>query len=686
MMQAIRDRASGFIAWTIIGLICVVLVATGGFEYFNTTPQDAVAAVNGEEIPLAEFTQSFSRYRARLQSQFGGSLGNDYFDQPLIRREHLELLINREIRVQAAREAGLTITPRRLQDSIQSFEAFNVGNVFSQDQYVALLAQQGETPRSFEAGLADELLYNEIPAVLSASAFALPSEISRAQRLQAQQRSFRHVAFTSEEFRDQVVVTDEDIQTYYDENPAQFTNPETVIIEYVLLSSANLTTDLEISESSLKARYDTQKGRFVIPERRRTSHILIEVGENAPAEELQAAEARAAEAAARARAGEDFAELAKELSDDIGSAQAGGDLGWIERDVMVEAFEQALFAMEVGSISDPVNTAFGFHVINLLEVEESRGKTFEEAREELTAEYRETELERLYLEQQDRLYDLSYEDSGSLQTAADSLGLEIQTSEPFSRTGGAGVTANQQVIQAAYADQVLLEGSNSDPISLSETETIVLRVNQRIDESLSPLEEVREDARESVLSREARELAREAAQSLSDAAADAGTLALALAALPEPMAPPVDPAAVPEADAAAQEADAATEGEAAEGDAEATSEEDAAKAVVESLDVPRFGRPGEVDGQLAQGVFRLARPADAKPTFGLVSGGPETFYAVSLFAVTEGQEDDNAIERVSTQIERKLSGEEVAGADAQLRAAAEIDVIEERLTPVGATF
>ncbi len=681
MMQAIRDRASGFIAWTIIGLICVVLVATGGFEYFNTTPQDAVAAVNGEEIPLSEFNKSFSRYRARLQSQFGGSLGTDYFDQPLIRREHLELLIDREVRVQAARDAGLTITPRRLQDSIQSVDAFNVGNVFSQDQYVALLAQQGETPRSFEAGLTDELLYNEIPAALSASAFALPSEISRAQRLQAQQRSFRHVAFSSDEFRDQVVVSDDDIQAYYDENPAEFTNPETVVIEYVLLSSDNLTMDLEISESSLKARYETQKGRFVIPERRRTSHILIEVGENAPAEELQAAEARAAEAAARARAGEDFAELARELSDDIGSAQAGGDLGWVERDVMVEAFEQALFDMEAGQISDPVNTAFGFHVINLLEIEESRGKTFEEARDELAAEYRETELERLYLEQQDRLYDLSYEDSGSLQTAADSLGLEVQTSEPFARTGGEGVTANQQVVQAAFSDQVLLEGSNSDPINLSETETIVLRVNQRIDESLSPLEAVRDDVRERVLSRDARELAREAAQSLADSAVEAGTLALALAALPAPEAP------------AEASADNAEEGETADETTEGTTEEaaeaaseDEAKTVVESLDVPRFGRPGEVDGQLAQGVFRLTRPADGKPTYAMVAGGPDTFYAVSLFAVTEGQEDDNAVERVSAQIERKLSSEEVAGADAQLRAAAEIDVIEERLTPVGATF
>ncbi|MFK7956752.1 MAG: SurA N-terminal domain-containing protein [Lysobacterales bacterium] len=680
MMQAIRDRASGFIAWAIIGTICVVLVATGSFEYFNTTPQDAVASVNGEEIPLGEFTASFSQYRARMQQQFGGALGATYFDQPLIRRQHLEQMISRELRIQAAEGAGLAISPQRIRDSIQAIPAFNVGNSFDQDQYLALLSQQGLTPRQFESDLADDLLVNEISAVLQSSAFALPSEVSGAQRLQAQLRSFEYVSFDAADYRDQAQVSDEDIQTHYDNNPADYTNPEQVVIEYVLLTSDTMAQDIEVSESTLLQRYEAQKARFVIPERRMTSHILIETGDNPDAATLKDAEEKAATAVARIRAGEAFADVAAEMSDDLGSASTGGDLGWVEREDMVEAFEETLFSMAPGDVSDPVNTAFGFHVIWLREIEESRGKSFDEARDELAADYRETEVERLYIEQQDRLYDLSYEDAGSLQTAADALALEVQTTEPVSRTGGAGgIAANPDVIQAAFADQVLLEGSNSDPINLSDTETLVLRVSDRIDAALRPLDEVVDEVRDTLTTQKARELAEQAAQALVDAAKASGSLADALASSADDSQ--ADDMAVDEAvEPAPDSADADDNA----GDVELA--DSVTPELKVALDIPRFGRPGEVDGQLAQGVFRLAQPDDGLAVLQVVPAGPDSFSAVSLQGVTDGEEDESGIEAVSSRIVRAITTEEITASDAQLRDGASIDVIEDRLTPIGTGF
>lgn len=658
MMQAIRDRASGFIAWTIIGLICVVLVATGGFEYFNTSPQDAVASVNGEDIALAEFNNSFARQRAAMRARAGGQLDPTLFDQPIFRRQHLEDMITQELRIQAARDSGLAIPPSRIRDQIANDPSFQVAGGFSPDQYVALLATNNLSPTQYEAQLSEDLLVRELIIGLNTSAFALPSETARAQQLQEQQRSFRYVEFNAADYLAEVSLTDEEVQAYYDRNPEEFTTPEQVTISYVLLVSDSLAADIEVTESTLQQRYEAQKNRFQTPERRLTSHILLETDANASADALREVETQAAELAERARGGEDFAALAQEFSDDIGSAELGGDLDWVEKDVMVAAFENALFDMEAGGISDPVKTAFGFHVIYLREIEESRGQTFEEARDELATEYRETEVERLYLEQQDRLYDLAFEDSGSLDGVADALGLTVESAGPFSRTGGEGVAANRQVIDAAFSDQLLLEGANSDPISLSDTETLVLRVESFDEAALQPLEDVAEEARESLSQERSQELAEAAAESLVAAAVAAGGLAEALG----------------ESAPDAETAEATPEQE----EGAAAAEPDTDSRLVDAVDVPRFGRPGEVNSQLAQGVFRLPRPG-ASPELAVVPVGPEQFAAVALYGVSDGQEAEGAEERYASRITRGLVGQEVSGLDSALRESASINVREDRL-------
>ncbi len=640
MLQAIRERATGILGYGIIALISVVFALWGIENYITTTVNDAIAVVNGEEISIQQFQDRFNRYRSRMQAQFGNVLERNYFDQPLIRRQFLDSMIEDEVIRQAAVAAGLDVTGDRLIREINDIEAFKVAGEFSSDVYLSLLAQQGMTPQRFEQELREGILIGELESVIGATAAALPGELARARRLTDQQRTFRYVTLSAEEFAERVTVADEDVEQYYRDRESEFMEPERVTIEYLELAADALEIEAEASEATLLQRYEDQKSRFLVPERRLTSHILIEVPENAPAEVVIAAEERARGLAERARAGEAFETLAKEHSDDAGSAAAGGDLDWVERGVMVSAFEEALFAMEAGEISDPVNTVYGFHVIKLREIEPARGKSFEEAREELAEEYRDNEAERRFLELQDRLYDLTYEDQGSLAPAAAALELEIRTAGPFSRAGGEGLAADPQVLEAAFSDLVLEAGSNSDPLTLEGNRVVVLRLRERFPETLKPLEDVSDEIRATLVEQRSRELARAAAEELLARVRSGSDLAA-------------------EADAAGRE-------------------------LKQADAVGRSG--GGVDPGLVAGVFRMPWPGEDAAVSDVMPFGGNQFAVVSLQAVIDppaAEAEDPRVASLGARLARGLSSAEAAALKQTLRERAKIQVMEDRLTVGG---
>jgi peptidyl-prolyl cis-trans isomerase D len=253
----------------------------------------------------------------------------------------------------------------------------------------------------------------------------------------------------------------------------------------------------------------------VTPESRLASHILIEVTSEAPQVDVETARQAAEDLARRARDGEDFAELARENSQDIGSASEGGDLGWIEPGYMVQAFEDAVYELNLENpISDPVQTGFGWHVIYLRDIRPAEGMTFTEAREILADEYRAEADEVRFIEQADRLVDIIYEDPTTLSAAAEELGLEIKEAGPFGRLGGEGVAANPGVVSAAFSDLVLAQGSVSDPVDLGENHIVLLRLKEHLPEALMPLEQVRERVVESVRRQRALDAASATAQEL----------------------------------------------------------------------------------------------------------------------------------------------------------------------------
>jgi len=512
MLQAIRDRVTGLIAFVILGLLAIPFVFVGLESYIQRVPEDAVATVGDLKITTSEFQTSFAQYRANLRQQQGEEYDEIATNQPIVRREHLEEMIDQLLLRQYASELGLVISDRELQEIIAEIPAFQVAGQFSAEQYRNVLRSTGRSPTSFDAELREDLLVNAIPGALSASIAPTETAVDQIIRLRQQTRDLSLIAVSPSEFEDQVDVSDEDVEAFYEENPDQFRTIEQVRVAWVELSADDLGENLSLTDEQLRQRYESSAQRYLTPEARQASHILLETGDERTDEE---AEALANEILDRLNAGEQFADLARELSDDPISAEQGGDLGFIEPEQMVEGFETALFELaEPGDIAGPVQTRFGWHVIRLDDIRAPEGMSFDQARDQIQAEYVETESERLYIEQSDRLIDSIFADDSSLTNLAEELTLEVQVSDAFSRAGGAGVLSDPQVVEAAFSDRVLLDNAVSDLIDLGDSRAVVIQLEEHLPSVVRPLDEVSETIRNRMRLERAADMARDRAEAL----------------------------------------------------------------------------------------------------------------------------------------------------------------------------
>lgn len=563
LLQAIRERLSGILAIFVIGILVVPFALVGVSSYFTPDAVNIVARVNDAQITQDDYTQSFQNYRRRMQSLLGQNFDADQFDQLVIRRQHLENLIDQELLTQVSLETGLAVDDERLAQAIRDIPAFQVDGAFNQDVYQSRLLAQGSTPQRFENEMRAQLILDQYPGTIASSAIATGWELREYVRLHEQERAFQAIVVpaevpgveppvgdaetvepeseqtsTEEPVTEEPTTTDEEnaaaeeptstveenaaaevddetVIAWYEEHQQDYRSPEQVVIEYIELDASALDEGVSPNEEQLRARFDEQQARFITPESRLASHVLLEVAPQADEATIETVRQKAADLARRAREGADFSELAREHSEDAGSAVAGGDLGWIEPGFMVQAFEDALYELSLENpISDPVQTGFGWHVIQLRDVRPAEGMSFEEARDTLLEEYVSEEQERRFLDQADRLVDIIYEDPTTLEPAAEEMGLTIQQAGPFGRAGGTGIAANPQIVNAAFSDLVLQQGSVSDPIDLGENHIAVVRLEEYIPESVRPLEEVREQVVEAVLLDRAMQAARERADAL----------------------------------------------------------------------------------------------------------------------------------------------------------------------------
>ncbi len=498
MLQALREKTTGILAKIVLGAIVIAFSFFGIESYFISRTDDFVAKVGDREIGQQEFRARFDEYRQRELQRFGGQIDASYFEQPELKMQVLDQMIDEEVLLAANAEVGVVIPADRLRGEILKIPAFQRDGRFDENQYRAVLASQGMTPVSFAERVGREMAAGELPREIATSVFVTDAEIDAYLRLRGQLRDFRTVTLARPTPAD-TAVGDDEIGTYYAGNQQQFMNPEQVSLEYVELDASSVEVELTPDESTLKDRYEREKTRFVMPEQRLASHVLVKVGGNGGPDEQKKALEKAQKIADEAKGGKDFAELAKQESDDLGSKALGGDLGWLDKGMTDPAFESALYALEKDSISAPVLSSEGYHVIQVRDIRPGQTRTFEEVREELVKEYTESEHERVYNERSGRLIDLAYQDSTSLDPVARELGIEVKTTPLFTRDGGLGIAANPAVLRAAFSDQVLVQGNNSDSIDLGPNHVAIVRIAEHKPATPRPLDDVKAEIRERIL-------------------------------------------------------------------------------------------------------------------------------------------------------------------------------------------
>jgi peptidyl-prolyl cis-trans isomerase D len=515
MLQQIRERAQGWIAWFIVILISIPFALWGIQEYLGVGSERAVATVNGQEITEREFERGYREFRQRLRQQLGANYRPELFDEARLREEVLNSMIRNQLILQSAADMGLSAGDDLVRAMIVSIPAFSIAGRFDQQAYERGVRSRGLTPAGFEDQMRRALVSEQLSKAIVASEFTTDEELKQQIALTRQQRELQYVKVESKPFLAGAEVSENEIRDYYASNQDRFIAPERVKVEYLDLQIDNISKTLTADEESLLGFYEQQKHEYITPEQRRASHILITVEEGADAQAADAARQAADAALERIRAGEDFAVVAREVSQDPGSSDQGGDLGFFEKGVMDQAFEDAVFGMQTDDVSEPVRSSFGFHVIKLTAIRPAQGKSYEEAKEEIRQAFLKSEAERLFYEYAERLSDLAYEDPDSLQPAAEALGMTTLTSDWLGREGGAAdLFAAPKVVGAAFSDDVLIEGHNSEAIEIGPERMVVLRVIEHEEAAVRPFDDVQAEIEEKLKLEKAGEMARKRGEEL----------------------------------------------------------------------------------------------------------------------------------------------------------------------------
>jgi len=440
-----------------------------------------------------------------------------------------------------------------VQKAIMDVPGFQVDGKFNYDRYKLALASltPPQNEQQFEATVRQDLQRSMLALSVGNSNFVTSAEMDRLLRLMGERRDVS-VVLLPPPAPDTAEVSAADIQKWYDTHTAQFRAPEMVEIEFVEVDATKLPAAPVADEATLRHRYEQEKNRFVEAEQRLASHILVRVDEKADAATQQAAEDKAKRLAEQAKApGADFAALARANSEDTGSQATGGDLGWVAKGMMVAPFENALFAMKAGEVSGPVKSEFGWHVIQLREVQTGSQQTFEQVRDQLAHEQAEVDRERTVSDFTSRLVDLTLKNPSSLAPAARDMNLPLQKLGPFARTNAPGIGANPALQRVAFSEEAIQSGQISDPIELSPGHSVLIRVVAHTPEQAQPLAKVRDEVIAAVRADRATKAAIKEAEALADRVNKGETLDAIAASkqLPPPQVLPGVPrgAPIPEA-------------------------------------------------------------------------------------------------------------------------------------------
>ncbi len=491
MLENIRENSQGAIAKVILGLVILTFAVAGIGSYTNSV-DTSVAEVNGEKISKQAYDQAYQSQRRRVKQQYGemfDTLAANASYMANFRQDVLESLVNEKLINQSANNLGLRVSDERLKTTIRNMAEFQIDGVFDNNRYLAVINQSGFFQSSdFRDYLRVEIIRRQLSQALVATEFDLPYQEDLLQQLQNQKRDIRFAKVSAEQFKSTVSVTDDEIKTYYQSNQNRFENQEQVKVNYVALNVNDITTDVAVTEKDINTYYQDNIDNYTQAEERRVSHILIEFGDDEAA-----AKNKAESLLTRVKQGEDFATLAKEFSADTFSAEKGGDLEWIEKGVMDDAFDQGAFTLtQVGQVSDVVKSSFGFHIIKLTELKAEKITPLAQLHDKLKAKLAKEKAQDKFFELQQKLAQVSYEYPDSLDDAANSINGKVMTSIWLKRSGNKAPFDDKKITDAIFSDVVLTEGLNSDVIELNDNLAIVVHLNEYQQAKVKPLSEVKE--------------------------------------------------------------------------------------------------------------------------------------------------------------------------------------------------
>ncbi len=524
MLERIREGSQGVVAKTILGLVILTFALAGVGSYLSSPTDVAVAVVNGEEINQTQFEQALQRDRARMQQQFGEmyeTIAADPAYNSRFRGEVLERLIDETLQQQFVRKLGIRVGDDQVRDTIRSLGEFQVDGTFNNDRYIALLRQMGYQSADFREMVREDMAASQFRAGVFASEFYLPSEIQQIRKLEQQSRDISYFVVKAANFADQVTISEQMIEDYYQMQLRRFETEPKVAAEYVELSAAAIAEDIEITDQQIQTYYDANQARFSTDEEREIAHIMLE---SEGADDAVAAEAAAL--LSQLRQGADFAELAKTRSADTFSAENGGVLGSLEPGQMDPDFEQAAFALtKSGELSEVVQSEYGYHIIKLVSFTPGQQQPLAEVQESIVERLKQEQATEQFYQLQTRMAEIAFEVPDNLEETAAVLGERVRSTPLFSKEQATEPLTHPAVINKLFDQQFINDGLNSDPIEIGSQHLLVVRVKEFQPARTLPLTEVTAEITESLKVEQQARLAQEQVAALLADQADIGALA-----------------------------------------------------------------------------------------------------------------------------------------------------------------
>ncbi|MFK8011333.1 MAG: SurA N-terminal domain-containing protein [Marinicellaceae bacterium] len=506
MLRDIKQKSNGLGAKIVMGILIIAFAFWGVSGSLLSPNIDSAATVNGEKISVAKFNQAAQAQRNRMTSQFGDNIGSEFFESENFKRSVMNQIIDVELLKQTAEKFDYDVSPETIKNYIEQSEGLQIDGKFSKEAYANYLAQVGKSAELLQREIKQEIKGSALPIMVNQTAFSLNLEIENQYKLSKQTRSFEYLQLSIADYLDTIEVTEEEINNHFKEFGNDYMTEEQVAVNYIELSNDILMTTIDISDDDIQEFYDIKKENLATPEKRLTQHILLPV--NGDEETVKVEIDKVAE---RLNAGEDFAALAKEVSQDPGSANTGGDLGWVAPGDMVDAFDEKLFSMSEGEISEPVLSSFGYHIIKLSEIKEPAIPPLEEIKDSLIEEIKDERANDRFLQVASQLDESIVDADNVLELAAETSGLTMQATELFANGRGLGIAANPEFSSVAFSDLIKLDNEISEMIDLGDNHIAYIQIKEHILPVTKPLEEVSESIKNKIKSEKAIDIIREEA-------------------------------------------------------------------------------------------------------------------------------------------------------------------------------